>query len=157
MKEHNYTTVITWTGNKGSGTSTLKSYERDLTMAVSGKPEIPGTSEVSIEGNKVRYNPEELLQCAISSCHMLSFLYLCAKSGVVVTAYTDNATGTMKDTPDGGGHFTEITLKPEITIVGEIDSEKLARLHHEANKICYIAKSCNFPVYHQPVYIKATS
>lgn len=155
MKAHKYTTIITWTGNKGAGTSTLKSYERDLTIAVAGKPEIPGTSEVSIEGNKVRYNPEELLQCAVSSCHMLSFLYLCAKNEVVVTGYIDYATGTMQDTPDGGGHFTEITLKPAITIAGYIDNEKLTQLHHEANKICYIAKSCNFPIHHQPVYIEA--
>jgi organic hydroperoxide reductase OsmC/OhrA len=155
MKDHNYTTLITWTGNKGTGTSSLKSYERDLTIAVDGKPEIPGTSEVSIEGNKLRYNPEELLQCAVSSCHMLSFLYLCAKNGVIVTAYIDRATGTMRDTPEGSGHFTEIILKPEITIAGIIDEVKLAKLQHEANKICYIANSCNFPVYHQPVYIPA--
>jgi organic hydroperoxide reductase OsmC/OhrA len=157
MKDHNYTTLITWTGNKGTGTSSLKSYERDLTMAVDGKPEIPGTSEVSIEGNKVRYNPEELLQCAVSSCHMLSFLYLCAKNGVIVTGYIDRATGTMRDTPEGSGHFTEIILKPEITIAGNIDEVKLAKLHHEANEICFIANSCNFPVYHQPVYIQATA
>lgn len=157
MKDHHYQTTITWTGNKGTGTSTLKSYERDLTMVVAGKPVIPGTSEVSIEGNKIRYNPEELLQCAVASCHMLSFLYVCAKNGVVVTAYVDHSTGTMKDTPDGGGHFTEIILKPEITIAGEINEEKLSGLHHEANKLCYIANSCNFPVYHQPIYTTVMS
>lgn len=62
----------------------------------------------------------------------------------------------MKDTADGGGHFTEIILKPQITIAGDIDNEKLTTLHHEANKICCIANSCNFPGYHQPVYIQAT-
>lgn len=152
MKDHHYQTIITWTGNKGTGTSSLTSYERDLTLMVPGKPEIPGTSEVSVEGNKIRYNPEELLQLAIASCHMLSFLYVCAKNGVVVTTYTDHSTGTMRDTPDGGGHFTEITLQPEITIASEIDEVKLSGLHHQANKLCYIANSCNFPVYHQPVY-----
>lgn len=153
MKEHNYKTIITWTGNKGTGTASVKSYERDLSIKVAGKPEIPGTSEVSIEGNKVRYNPEELLQCAVSSCHMLSFLYICAKNGVVVTAYRDEAIGIMQETKDGGGHFTEITLKPEITLPHQTDEATLAALHHEANKICYIANSCNFPVYHKPVYI----
>lgn len=155
MEDHHYATLITWTGNKGTGTSSVKSYERGHTLEVAGKPVIPGTSEVSIQGNKTRYNPEELLQCAVSSCHMLSFLYLCAKNEIVVTAYVDHATGTMRDTPDGGGHFTEITLKPEITIAGNIDEIKLAGLQHEANRICYIANSCNFPVYHQPSYIRA--
>lgn len=152
MKDHYYQTVITWTGNKGTGTGTLNSYGRNLTAGVAGKPEIPGTSEVSLEANKTRYNPEELLQCAVASCHMLSFLYVCAKNKVVVTAYTDHSTGIMKETLDGGGHFTEITLKPEITIAGEIDEVKLSELHQEANKLCYIANSCNFPIYHQPLY-----
>lgn len=61
MKDHHYNATITWTGNKGKGTADLKSYERDHTIVVDGKPAIPGTSEVSVKTNKVRYNPEELL------------------------------------------------------------------------------------------------
>jgi organic hydroperoxide reductase OsmC/OhrA len=156
MKEHQYNSSVRWTGNSGSGTARVNSYERDLTMVVAGKPEIPGTSEVSVRGNKTRYNPEELLQCAVASCHMLTLLYLCAKNSIVVTAYVDHSTGTMQETPEGGGHFTKIILRPELTIAGKIDEQKMAALQHEANKLCYIASSCNFPVYHEPVYIEAT-
>ena len=152
MHDHHYQTTINWIGNKGEGTLTLRSYDRDLTIVVPGKPEIPATSEVSIKSNKVRYNPEELLQAAVASCHMLSFLYICAQNEVVVTSYIDHSTGTMKETADGGGRFTEITLHPEIIIQGQVDEEKLTRLHHKANHICYIANSCNFPINHKPVY-----
>ena len=153
MKDHYYNTITTWTGNTGSGTARVNSYERDLTLIVPGKPEIPGTSEVSIKGNRTRYNPEELLQCAVASCHMLTLLYLCAKNDIVVTAYVDRSVGTMQETLEGGGHFTKIVLKPELTIAGKIDESKMAELQHEANKLCYIASSCNFPIYHEPVYL----
>jgi organic hydroperoxide reductase OsmC/OhrA len=152
MKLHHYAATITWTGNTGKGTKDARSYERDHTIVVAGKPEIPGTSEVSMLGNKVRYNPEELLLASLSACHMLWYLYLCAQEGIVVTAYVDAAKGTMQSTPDGGGRFAEVVLQPVITIDGIIEEEKLNALHHQANKLCYIANSCNFPVRHQPVY-----
>lgn len=152
MKEHHYLSNITWTGNTGEGTRTPRSYDRAHTIQVAGKPVIPGTSEVSIAGNKVRYNPEELLLSAISACHMLTYLYLCSQNNITIIAYTDKATGTMAETPDGGGHFTETVLKPEITISGSPNHALLQQLHHDANKQCYIASSCNFPVRHEPVY-----
>lgn len=153
MKDHHYNATITWTGNTGKGTADLKSYERDHIIVVEGKPAIPGTSEVSVKANKVRYNPEELLLSAVSACHMLWYLFLCAENGIVVTSYVDKSSGTMHNTPDGGGRFTGITLQPEITIAGEADEATLADLHHRANNLCYIANSCNFPIHHKPIYI----
>jgi organic hydroperoxide reductase OsmC/OhrA len=152
-KEHHYNTIVTWTGNLGKGTTDYKSYERDHIITVPGKPEIPGTSEVSMMGNKVRYNPEELLLASLSACHMLWFLFLCSKNNVVVTEYVDSAAGTMINTPDGGGYFTEAVLKPQITISGILNEELMEQLHVEANKLCFIANSCNFPVKHEAVYL----
>lgn len=152
MKQHHYEATITWTGNTGEGTKTARSYERDHTIAVAGKPDIQGTSEVSMLGNKVRYNPEELLLASLSACHMLWYLYLCAQAGVIVTAYVDAATGTMQSEADGGGRFSEVVLHPTITIAGMASEEKLQSLQHEANRLCFIANSCNFPVKHQAFY-----
>lgn len=152
MQLHHYKTTITWTGNTGTGTSGIKAYERDHIISVEGKPDIPGTSEVSLLGNRLRYNPEELLLAAVSACHMLWYLYLCARDGIVVTAYEDRASGTMENTANGGGRFTGITLRPAIAISGAIDEEHLARLQHEANSLCYIASSCNFPIGHEASY-----
>ena len=153
MKEHHYYPIITWTGNKGEGTKNYKAYERDHTIEVAGKPVIPGTSEVSYLGNQSRYNPEEMLTASLSACHMLWYLHLCAVNNIVVTAYTDKPVGTMQNTPDGGGHFTEVVLMPEITIEGTADESLLQQLHQQANKLCFIANSCNFPVRHQPIYL----
>lgn len=152
MKTHHYKTTITWTGNTGQGTQSYQSYERDHIIQAQGKPEIPGTSEVSYRGNMVRYNPEELLLASLSSCHMLWYLHLCSVNNVVITAYVDYAEGTMQNTSNGGGHFTQAILKPQITIAGQADTTLLDNLHQQANKLCFIASSCNFPVLHEATY-----
>jgi organic hydroperoxide reductase OsmC/OhrA len=75
----------------------------------------------------------------------------------VVTDYTDNAKGTMTVTEDGGGRFTEVTLYPEITISDASMEEKANGLHSRANRLCFIANSCNFPIHHKPTYKIKTS
>jgi len=152
MKTHYYKTTMTWTGNTGKGTADYRSYDRDHIISVDGKPVIEGSSDPTFRGNKTKYNPEELLVSSLSACHMLQFLHLCTKADVVVVEYTDNAEGIMEETANGGGHFTSVSLKPHITILGECPADKLNDLHRQANQLCFIAQSCNFPVYHAPVY-----
>lgn len=149
-KQHQYALTVTWTGNKGEGTSTYRAYERSHTISVENKPAILGSSDPAFRGDKTMYNPEEFLVASLSSCHMLSYLHLCAVAGVVVLAYTDKATGTMVETPDGGGHFTEVTLYPNVIVAEASMVAKANELHHQANKLCFIANSCNFPVHHEP-------
>ena len=149
-KQHQYALTVEWTGNTGEGTNSYRSYERSHHISVDDKPIIPASSDPAFRGDKTRYNPEELLVAALSSCHMLSYLHLCAVAGVVVIAYVDNATGMMAETPDGGGHFTKVTLNPVVTVMEPSMIEKANALHHQANKLCFIANSCNFPVYHNP-------
>jgi len=149
-KQHTYTLTTRWTGNKGTGTSNYRAYDRDHVMRAGDKPEIPGSSDPAFRGNKMRYNPEELLVASLSSCHMLWYLHLCAEAGVVVIDYRDEATGIMVETADGGGHFSEVTLCPNVVVADESMIEKANQLHHRANQLCFIANSCNFPVYHKP-------
>ena len=149
-KEHHYAIQLSWMGNRGEGTATYTSYDRDHVLAAGDKPEIPGSSDPSFRGNPQRYNPEELLVGSLSSCHMLWYLHLCAVNGVVVVDYRDYAEGRMLETSDGGGHFTEVVLRPVVTVSEAGMTEKAMALHHEANRLCYIANSCNFPVRHDP-------
>jgi organic hydroperoxide reductase OsmC/OhrA len=148
---HHYKIDTTWTGNKGEGTKTYRGYERSHTIAAPGKPVIEGSSDPAFRGDASRYNPEELLVAALSTCHMLSYLHVCAVAGIIVVAYTDQATGTMMETPDGSGHFTEVTLFPQVVITDAARIGEANELHHRAHALCFIANSCNFPVHHQPV------
>jgi organic hydroperoxide reductase OsmC/OhrA len=151
MKNHHYTTGVNWTGNKGKGTQSYTAYTRDYSISAGGKPVIEGSSDPAFRGDKNRYNPEELLLASISSCHMLWYLHLCSENGIIVTSYTDTAKGVMTETADGGGRFTEVTLYPIVTVTESSMIEKANELHAEANKLCFIANSCNFPILHRPV------
>ena len=149
---HPYATGLEWTGNRGSGTSAYRAYSRDHVIRVAGKPDIPGSSDPHFLGDPARHNPEELLVAALSSCHMLWYLHLCAEAGIVVTAYRDAAHGAMTLEPDGGGRFTDVTLRPEVTLAAGADAAKARALHHAAHEKCFIARSVNFPVGVAPAF-----
>ncbi len=148
--QHTYSLVINWTGNTGTGTSDYRSYQRNYTVSAENKSPIFSSSDPAFRGDKTKYNPEELLVAALSGCHMLSYLHLCANAGIVVVDYSDIAKGTMVETEGGSGHFTEVILSPNVIITDKSKIEIANELHHEANKLCYIANSCNFPVLHNP-------
>lgn len=151
MKKHNYKTKIEWTGNEGNGTQNYKSYNRNHTITAEGKYEgINGSSDPSFSGDKTRYNPEELFLSSISACHMLWYLHLCSAHKIIVTSYVDQATGVMEETKDGSGRFTEVILNPKVKITDASMISKANELHREANKMCFIANSCNFEIKHTP-------
>jgi organic hydroperoxide reductase OsmC/OhrA len=154
-KQHTYSVSVTWTGNTGSGTSRYNSYSRDYTVASPGKPDIAGSSDPAFRGDPKRYNPEDLLVVALSSCHMLSYLHLAAVGGVVVTNYVDDAGGVMTQDAKGSGAFTRVTLRPKVTITANSDPAKARDFHHAAHEVCFIANSVNFPVDCEPEIVVA--
>lgn len=150
MKQHLYHIKVEWTGNEGEGTLTYKSYNRSHSISGKGKyEEILASSDPSFLGDKSRYNPEDLFLSSISSCHMLWYLHLCAVNKIVVTDYVDHAEGTMEETANGSGRFIEVSLHPQVTIVNAEHQHRAQELHAEANRMCFIANSCNFPIGHQ--------
>jgi organic hydroperoxide reductase OsmC/OhrA len=150
MPNHHYEIGLTWTGNQGEGTVNYRKYERSHTISVPGKSDILGSSDPSFRGDKSKHNPEELLVASISSCHMLWYLHLCSVAGIIITAYTDQAQGTMVENEDGSGHFSEVILYPTVTITDGNQIEKAIELHKDAHKMCFVANSCNFPIRHEP-------
>ena len=152
-KDHHYATALRWTGNRGAGTSGYRDYDRSYTLSSNGKPELEGSSDPTFRGDKTRWNPEEMLLSALSSCHMLSYLHQCADAGVTVLEYTDDASGTMELDADGAGRFTGVTLRPRV-LVGDASQVTTAEtLHHVAHEKCFIANSVNFPVTCQAVVL----
>lgn len=148
--EHAYGIDLQWTGNRGTGTSGYKAYGRDHVVSAPEKHPIEGSADRVFFGDRERWNPEELLLAALAQCHMLSYLAEAAGAGLVVVGYTDAATGTMEQTGNGGGHFTEVTLRPRVTISDPAQRDLAASLHAPAAAKCFIAASVNFPVHHAP-------
>jgi organic hydroperoxide reductase OsmC/OhrA len=148
--QHQYTLTVRWTGNKGNGTASYTGYDRSHSVSIENKPDLLCSSDAAFRGDKSKYTPEDLLVASVSSCHMLWYLHLCSEAGIVVTDYVDNAQGTMVITSDGGGHFTEVTLYPVVTITDGTMEQEANDLHRRANQLCFIARSCNFPIHHKP-------
>jgi organic hydroperoxide reductase OsmC/OhrA len=148
MKSHEYRSHLIWNGNRGDGTATYAGYGRDYAISIDGKPELHGSANAAFRGDPAVHDPEDLFLAAISSCHMLSYLALCARGGIQVVAYEDDAQGTLVLNASGGGRFEEVTLRPVVTIAAG-DPDVAQRLHEKAHELCFIASSCSVPIHHQ--------
>lgn len=150
-QEHHYEVDVVWTGNRGRGTSGYTAYGRDHEISAAQAPTILGSSDPAFRGDPARWNPEQLQVSALSQCHMLWYLHLAASAGVVVTAYEDRASGVMIQDSSGGGQFQQVTLRPHVTITAESDPQEALAAHARVPEVCFIARSVNFPVHHEPV------
>jgi organic hydroperoxide reductase OsmC/OhrA len=157
MKHHTYNVRVDWTGNDGEGTKTYKGYRRDHTIASEGKPPIQGSSDPAFRGDRARYNPEKLLVASLSSCHMLWYLHLCSANGVTVLEYSDAASGDLQEGNDGSGEFVRVLLRPAVKVAAGDDRTKALALHSEAHRLCFIARSVNFPVDVAPEIVEAVA
>lgn len=157
LGEHRYSVRTTWTGDRGTGTSGYRDYDRSVTIAIDGKPELLASSDKPFRGDPSRWNPEDMLVAALSECHLLSYLHACVRAGVVVVAYEDEASGLMVEDGRGGGAFREVVLRPRVTVAEEWMTDAATAAHAQAHEWCFIANSVNFPVRHEPTVVVAVS
>ncbi len=149
--DHHYALELEWLGNTGQGTRTYEGYSREHVVRIAGKPDLRGTADPMFRGDATLHNPEDLLLAALSQCHLLTYLALCARARINVLSYRDHAEGTLLLTKDGGGHFTEVVLRPTVVVADAAMLEKARYFHGEVHKYCFIARSVNFPVRCEPV------
>jgi organic hydroperoxide reductase OsmC/OhrA len=87
-------------------------------------------------------DPEEAFVASLSSCHMLTFLDIARRAGVVIDSYEDEAVGVMERIAPNRMAITRATLRPKIVFSGSApDKAKLDELHHQAHELCFIANS----------------
>ncbi|MCC5858290.1 MAG: OsmC family protein [Ectothiorhodospiraceae bacterium] len=151
---HQYTVRIQWTGNRGSGTSGYREYDRAHTITAGGKPPLAGSADPAFLGDASRYNPEDLLVSSLSACHMLWYLHLCAEAGIRVVDYVDDAQGVMVQDADGGGRFQRVVLRPRVVVADMAHHQQARQLHERAHQLCFIANSVNFPVVCEPEILR---
>jgi len=152
---HSYRLQSVWTGNRGSGTSGYRDYDRSVTISIDGKADLAASSDKPFRGDPAKWNPEDLLLAALSECHLLSYLHACVQAGVVVVAYEDEAIGTMVEDGRGAGAFTEAILRPRVTVADATMVEAAQAAHAQAHEWCFIANSVNFPVRHEATILVA--
>ena len=151
--DHLYHLNLLWEGDPAEGTSSYPVYGRGYRIQVEGKPELAGSADPAFRGDPARHNPEDLLLAALSACHMLSYLALCARAGVRVLEYRDQADAVLRFNAAGGGRFQEATLHPWVRVAGPEQVPLARELHSKAHEDCFIAASCNFPVHHEAVVV----
>ena len=149
-----YASQLQWIGNTGTGTSNYTGYSRDYHLHVQGKPELAGSAGHLFRGDPARHDPEDHFLAAIAGCHLLSYLALAARNGVVVVDYRDDTSGVL-ELESGGGRFTSVTLRPTVTIAAGSDRDLAMTLHDTAHEQCFIANSCRVPIHHEPTILVA--
>ena len=144
MKRFEYTVGVEWTGNDGTGTSTSR-FGRDNEISAHAKPTIVGSAPAEFGGDGVDWSPEELFVASISQCHMLTYLFLCSRAGIIVDSYVDHAVGVLQVEGASGGKFAEVELRPEVVISAGKQADAIA-LHDAASAGCFVSNSVSCPV-----------
>ena len=142
MSEHKATVKWTFSG----GDFVKGSYSREHTWTFDGGvtvPASPAPSSVKVPySNPANVDPEEAYVASISSCHMLTFLWVASRKGFEVTSYEDDAVGVMTKNERGSLWVSSVVLHPRIEYVGTPPSPEVEEeLHHKAHEGCYIANS----------------
>jgi len=142
MSEHKAT--IKWTHS--SGEFLKGTYSREHTWTFDGGVTVPASSSPSAVkvpySNPANVDPEEAFVASVSSCHMLTFLYVASRQGFEVTSYEDEAVGALTKNERGGMWVSSVVLHPRVVYAGASPSpEVLEELHHKAHEGCFIANS----------------
>ena len=142
---HEYKATVSWKRGGGEAFTDMK-FSRGHLWSFDGGVSVPGSSSphsVRVPFSRAdAVDPEEAFVAALSSCHMLTFLYLAAKQGLVVDAYDDEAVGVMTKNERGKLFVSKVALRPRIAFSGAKPSDaELADLHHHSHEECFIANS----------------
>lgn len=133
---------IQW--NRTTESFDYKDFNRSHEITFTNGISVPASSAVEYLGAADRLNPEEVLVASLSSCHMLTFLAIAAKSRLIVDSYVDQAFGVLtKREADGKMWVSQVTLVPKIVWAKntEPNKERLIELHRKAHENCFIANS----------------
>jgi organic hydroperoxide reductase OsmC/OhrA len=148
VRPHRYAARLRWTGAARGATTSYDGYDRTYILEIDGKPDLTGSADAHFRGDRALHNPEDLLVASLSACHLLSYLAECARAGIAVVAYEDDARGEMT-LIDGKIRFREVVLHPVVAIADPARTGEALALHEKAHHECFIANSVNFPVRHE--------
>jgi len=146
--EHVYETTLHWEGSTGAG---YDAYDRAHEIALPPSDDrLVASADQAFRGNPNRTNPEQLFLAAASSCQMLSFLAIAARSGIEVLAYEDRATAVMPE-DRRPVWITAITLRPRIVVAAGTDLSRVRRIVDKGHEECYVANSVRTEITIEPV------
>lgn len=140
MSEHH--ARIVW--KRQSADFTYDTYNRAHEVRFKGgEIVLPASSAPSFKGDAERVDPEEAFVASLSSCHMLTFLAICARKRLTVESYEDDAIGYLEKDEKGKLWMARVVLNPDIRFAADsaVDEQTLSKIHHDAHEHCFIASS----------------
>ena len=147
MAEHHAT--IVW--RRATDGFAYDEYNREHEWRFGSGRAVPASAAPQFRGNGENVDPEEAFVAAISSCHMLTFLAICARRRITVDRYVDNAVGYLEKNAENRLAITRVELQPDIRYSGAPPSEAdLHKLHERAHHECFIANSVNCEITVRP-------
>lgn len=149
---HSFNVKVSWrvksNADRSSNRKSLKNH-----VVSNDRLHLNVSAAKSFKGDPSLPNPEDLLLSSIASCHMMSYLYCCQVNQIEILAYEDNAVAELEVLADGSGRISKVILHPCIKLADLSQKEMAEKMHIEANKLCFIANSCNFVVQHHSTFI----
>ncbi len=150
MLEKEFKVHTKWSFLTENDTSKSRGNPKTHQTYIKNKDPLTISAAKEFKGDETKHNPEDLFLSALSSCHMMSYMYLCDKNNITLMDYTDETSGILKVNADGSGAFISIILHPIVIILEKNKIDLAIELHKEANRLCFIANSCSVPIDHKP-------
>ena len=149
MSEHHASVV--W--KRTSADFTYDTYNRTHEVRFKdGAIVLPSSSAPAFKGDAGFVDPEEAFVGSLSSCHMLTFLAICARKRLTVEIYEDDAVGYLEKGEGGKLWMARATLRPRVRFAAgaQVDEQALAEIHHKSHQECFIANSVKTDVAVEP-------
>jgi len=150
LPNHHFKLKLSWSFTESNGSPSAYKTTRNHHVEVDGKAVLNISAAKAFKGDVSLHNPEDLLLASLTSCHFMSYLYCCAQEKIEIIAYEDYSEAILEVHNDGSGQITKVLLRPVVEIADASQYDLAISLHKKANKLCFIANSCNFPVEHYP-------
>ena len=149
MSEHH--AGVRWTRTSADFTYDTYNCAHEMVFK-NGDVKLVASSAPTFKGDADRVDPEEAFVASLSSCHMLTFLAICARKRLTLDSYEDDASGTLEKGANGKLWMSHVTLRPSVRFAAgaNVDAATLADLHHKSHEECFIANSVKTDVKVEP-------
>ena len=118
-------------------------------LSTQGVPELRTAPPSDYDGPGDAWSPEHLLLAAVQACFLFTLRAGARLSQVEFTALELDASGTV-DRQDGVTRFTEIVLRPRVTVPSGADRERALHVLEKSEKMCLVSASLSTPIRLEP-------
>ena len=118
-------------------------------VSVPGIPELRTAPPADFDGPGDAWSPEHLLMAAVETCFLFTFQAVARASKLEFTSLQLAGEGIV-DRKDGATRFTQIVLRPRLTLPAGGDRDRALRIIEKSEKACLVSASMSTPIRLEP-------